>query len=94
MNERHFHIKTGYSIEKVADKYVLMAPAVGDVDYSKMLVLSESAAFIVNQLLVGNDNYLSLLEALLAEYNVEETRAREELTSFLSKLEGLRVFEK
>ena len=92
MQEKHYHIKPGYMIENIAGKYVLMAPAIGDIDYSKILVLSESAVFIVNKLMEGNDNFLSLLDALLAEYNVEEKQAREELSAFLLKLEGLNVF--
>ena len=93
MQEKLYRIKPGYMIENIAGKYVLMAPAVGDIDYSKMLVLSESAVFIVNKLMEGNDNFFSLLDALLAEYNVKEKQAREELTAFLLKLEGLNVFE-
>ena len=81
-------------VEDIAGKYVLMAPAVGDVDYSKMLVLSSSAAFVVKQIIDGSLTYDEMLKSLLDEYEVEEKLAREELTKLLSDLDGLKVFEK
>ena len=94
MQEKRYHIKTGYMVEDIAGKYVLMAPAVGDIDYSKMLVLSESAALVANKMIDDYMDYDTMLKAILDEYNADEALVREELTQLLSDLEKLNVFER
>ena len=94
MQEKLYHIKSGYMIENIAGQYILMAPAVGDIDYSKMLVLSESAAFVVNKIISATMSFASMLKALLTEYEVDESLAKNELSKLLTDMEGLNVFEK
>ena len=94
MQEKLYHLKSGYMVEDIAGKYVLMAPAVGDIDYSKMLVLSESAAFIVNKIISTALSFDTMLKAILNEYEVDMALAKGELKKLLSDLEGLNVFEK
>lgn len=89
-----YRVKQGYMVEDIAGKYVLMAPAVGDIDYSKMLVLSESAAFVVNNIINESQSFDSLLMLLLSEYNVDKEIVKGELTNLIADLEKLNVFDK
>ena len=88
-----YHVKEGYMVEDIAGKYVLMAPAIGDIDYSKMLVLSESAAMVVNHLIKESLNFDALTKLILDEYNVDSDVVKEELTSLISELRKLNVLE-
>ena len=80
-------------VEDIAGKFVLMAPAVGDIDYSKMLVLSESAALVVNRMIAESLSLESMIKILLDEYNVQPELVREELTNLISDLQKLNVLE-
>ena len=88
-----YHVKDGYMVEDIAGKYVLMAPAIGDIDYSKMLVLSESAAFVVNHIIAESLSHEALVKLLLNEYDVDSALVEEELTSLMSALTRLNVLE-
>ena len=92
-NDTLYHVKNGYMVEDIAGKFVLMAPAVGDIDYSKMLVLSESAALVVNRMIVDYLSLETLTNILLDEYNVQPDLVRVELKSLISDLQKLNVLE-
>lgn len=86
MEEKRYHIKTGYSVEDVAGQNILIAPAFEEVDYSKMLVLSESAAFVTNLLIENSLTFDEIVAALNDEYEADEDVVRAELTELLGKL--------
>lgn len=89
--EEKFHIKPGYSIADIAGQKVLMAPAIGDIDYSKMLVLSESAAFVAQRLMEETLSFDELVNSLLQEYEADEAVVRQELAGLLKQLRQLNV---
>lgn len=86
-----YHFKPGYSIEDIAGQKVLMAPAIGDIDYSKMLVLSESAAFVAQRLMEETLSFDELVNSLLQEYEADEAVVRQELAGLLKQLRQLNV---
>lgn len=86
-----YHFKSGYSIEDIAGQKVLMAPAIGDIDYSKMLVLSESAAFVAQRLMEETLSFDELVNSLLQEYEADEAVVRQELAGLLKQLRQLNV---
>lgn len=86
MEEKRYHIKPGYSVEDVAGQNILIAPAFEEVDYSKMLVLSESAAFVTNLLIENSLTFDEIVAALNDEYEADEDVVRAELTELLGKL--------
>lgn len=88
-----YHVKDGYMVEDIAGKQVLMAPAVGDIDYSKMLVLSESAALIVKRLITVSLSFDEMLKLILDEYDVEQEVVTEELKHLIADLKRLNVLE-
>ena len=92
-SETLYHVKDGYMVEDIAGKNILIAPAVGNIDYSKMLVLSESAALLVNHLIKESLSFDALLKLLLDEYEVDKELASKELNQLISELNRLNVLE-
>lgn len=90
MEEKRYHI-TDYSVEDVAGQNILIAPAFEEVDYSKMLVLSESAAFVVNLLIEHSLTFDEIMAALSDEYEADENVVRAELTELLEKFSQYNV---
>ena len=92
-SETLYHVKDGYMVEDIAGKNILIAPAVGNIDYSKMLVLSESAALLINHLIKESLSFDALLKLLLDEYEVDKELASKELNQLISELNRLNVLE-
>lgn len=93
MEEKHYRIKTGYSVEDIAGQQILITPDLEQVDCSKMLVLSESAALISRLLIERPHSFEEMLQALTREYNADENLIRSELSALLEKFAELRVLE-
>lgn len=93
MEEKHYRIKTGYSVEDIAGQQILITPDLEEVDCSKMLVLSESAALIARLLITTPLTFEEMLQALTREYNADENLIRGELSVLLEKFAGLGVLE-
>lgn len=91
MEKKRYHIKTGYSVEDVAGQNILIAPAFENVDYSKMLVLSESAAFVVNLLIEHNLTFDEIISALKEEYEADENLVQAELIELLDRFSQYNV---
>ena len=88
-----YHVKDGYMVEDIGGNYVLMAPAIGDIDYTKILVLSESAAMVVNHLITDHLSFEAMTNLILDEYNVAADVVKKELKSWISELKKLNVLE-
>lgn len=91
MKTRTYQLKPGYTIEDIAGQKVLIAPAVGNIDYTKMLVLSESAALVVGYLMEKEFSIDELVYILLEEYEVDEAKVRKELLLLLNQLNDLNI---
>lgn len=91
MKTRTYQLKPGYAIEDIAGQKVLIAPAVGNIDYTKMLVLSESAALVVGYLMEKEFSIDELVYILLEEYEVDEAKVRKELLLLLNQLNDLNI---
>lgn len=86
-----YRVKPGYTLEDIAGQKVLMAPAIGTVDYTKMLVLSESAALVVNCLREKALSFDELVRVLLEEYEIDEVTVSGELAVLLEQLDDLKI---
>ncbi len=78
-------IKEGFILRKVAKQYVVVATGKASKDFNGMIRLNASAAYLFG-LMKENMTEESLVEALMAEYAVEEAIAKEDVSMFLSKL--------
>lgn len=87
-------LKSGFIIREVAGEQVLIPAGMQSVDFTKMLVLNDSALLLVSALM--KDKYLSdkeLVNELLAQYNVEQDRAETDVKELLTILEQLNMLE-
>lgn len=87
-------LKKGFIIREVADEQVLLPAGMESVDFSNMIVLNETAAVVVEQLLQGQ--YLSidaLVQAVTDSFDVESEEARKDIEELLDSLEALHLLE-
>ena len=79
-------IKDGFVLEEVGGDY--LAVAVGDRagDFSGMVRMNGTGAFLWNKLSEKNMTRRELIDAVLAEYEVDEARVTADVIAFEEKL--------
>lgn len=77
-------LKGGFVLSEIAGKMVAV-PTEDDVDLNMMITLNDTGAFLWDKLKTET-NMDALVEALLAEYEVDEATARRSVESFVGKL--------
>ena len=77
-------IKNGFVLRNVAGQTVVL-PTGDELNLSVMVTLNETGAFLWKQLENENDE-AGLVAALLAEYDVDETTAKNAVEGFVAKL--------
>ena len=72
-------IKDGFEMQSVCGEYIIVPAGSENVDYSKIISLNETAAYLWENV-VTKDSFTidDMTELLLAEYEVEENVARED----------------
>ncbi len=83
-------IKDGYLLSEVAGNHVVVP--VGNVSFNGMLNLNETGVLIWKMLEQGCEES-DLVAAFLAEYDVSEDRAKEDITIFVKKLREAGVID-
>ena len=77
-------IKNGFVLRNVAGEYVAL-PTQGGMDMNTVIALNETGAFLWEKLQQDNSEQ-GLVDALLAEYDVDEATARKSVQAFVAKL--------
>lgn len=85
-------IKDNFVLRKVAGSYVVVPVGDMSLDFSGVITLNESGAFLFELLQKGADREY-LLNALLEEYNVTCEKASSDLDVFLQKVRDADVLE-
>lgn len=78
-------IKDGFLLRQVAGQNVLL-PVGGDLELNMMITLNDTGAFLWQQLQQEND-VDGMVQALLAEYDVDKTTAEGAVKAFVKKLD-------
>jgi len=78
-------IKEGFIFRKIADTYVVVAVGEAAKNFKGMVSLNETGGFLWEKLCAGSDEE-SLVKALLAEYDVDEEKARTDVSAFVKKV--------
>ena len=78
-------LKDGFLLRQIAGQNVVL-PAGSDLDLNMMITLNDTGAFLWERLQQETD-VSALVSALLAEYDVDEARAKAAVTAFIKKLE-------
>lgn len=79
-------LKDGFLLRSVAGQTVVL-PTGGDLDLNMMITLNETGAFLWEHL-ENDTNEAALVEALLAEYDVDKATAENAVAAFVQKLES------
>ena len=79
-------LKDGFLMRSVAGQTVVL-PTGGDLDLNTMITLNDTGAFLWEHLETETSE-AALVEALLAEYDVDKATAEAAVTAFVQKLES------
>lgn len=85
-------IKSGYMMREVAGSHVVVPTGGAALDFSGMMTLNGTGAFLWKQL-EQDKTEQELLSALLEEYDADETEAKADISEFLAKLKAADLFE-
>ena len=85
-------IKSDYILKKIAGSYVVVPVRTRAVDFSGIIKLSETGAFLWEILSKGAEKE-TLLAHMLEEYEVDEATASADIDRFLRKLQESDLIE-
>ena len=85
-------IKNNFVLKKIAGSYVVVPVRTRAVDFSGIIKLSESGAFLWKLLEKGADRE-ELVEKMLEEYAVDEATAAADIDRFVAKLREADLIE-
>lgn len=85
-------IKEGYLLREVAGSHVVVPTGKAALDFSGVITLNETGAFLWKQL-ARDKSEEELLIALLDEYDTGEEKAKADITAFIAKLKAAGLLE-
>lgn len=85
--------KTGLEMRDVCGEKVLIASGIENLDFSKMISLNETAAFLWNAVSGKNFDSNALVELLCGEYAVTETQAHHDVSHLLAQWKEYGIIE-
>ncbi len=85
-------VKDNFLLKKIAGSYVVVPVRTRAVDFSGVIKLSESGAFLWEILSKGADRD-TLVSRLLDEYDVDEVTAAADVDRFIAKLSEADLIE-
>ncbi|MBQ8526336.1 MAG: PqqD family protein [Clostridia bacterium] len=86
-------IADGFVLKTIADSYVVVPVGENLVDFSAMITINETGAFIWQQL-EKNTDIDSVVEAMCSEFDIDPETARADCMEFVKILEDNKVVEK
>ena len=87
-------IKEGFEIQNVCGEYIIVPAGVENVDYSRIISLNETAAYLWESV-AGKEAFTTddLVALLLSEYEVEESVAREDCELIVERWKEMELVE-
>lgn len=85
-------VKDNFILKKIAGSYMVVPVRTRAVDFSGIIKLSESGAFLWSILEKGADRE-ELIAKMLDEYDVDEARAAADIDKFITKLKEADLLE-
>ena len=79
-------------MREVAGSHVVVPTGKAALDFSGVITLNETGAFLWKQL-AGDKTEQELVIALLDEYDIDEARAKEDISAFVNKLKAADLLE-
>lgn len=85
-------IKPGFALKEVANSFVIVPTGSNIVDFSAMITINETGAFLWNSIGDGSTEE-ELVEALLKEYDVDRETAVSDVHEFSEVLRSKKVID-
>ena len=85
-------IKPGFALKEVANSFVIVPTGSNIVDFSAMITINETGAFLWNSITDGITEE-ELVEKLLKEYDVDRETAANDVHEFSEILKNKKVIE-
>lgn len=85
-------IKNGFELKEIAESFVVIPVSENVVDFSSVIMLNETSAFLWLRLEKGSDEE-ELVKDLLEEYDVDERTAKADVSKFIEELKNAGVLE-
>lgn len=86
-------LKDGFKLHQIDDEYVILAEGIDNIDFSKMINLNESAAYLWRSLEGKNFTEQIVADLLLSEYEVSKDLASQDAKSFIQTLNDAGVLD-
>ena len=87
-------IKEGFEIQNVCGEYIIVPTGADNVDYSKIISLNETAAYLWENVAPKESfDIEEMVSLLLAEYEVEEEIAREDCEMIIERWKEMELLE-
>ena len=87
-------IKEGFEIQNVCGEYIIVPTGADNVDYSKIISLNETAAYLWENVAPKESfDIEEMVSLLLAEYEVEEEIAREDCEMIIERWKEMELIE-
>lgn len=85
-------IKSDYVMREVAGTYVVVPTGKASIDFTGMISLNGTGAFLWKQL-TEDKSEQKLLSAMLEEYETDEATAKADISEFLKKIKAADLLE-
>ena len=89
----NMRIKNGFELRDVCGEHIIIAHGVENIDFTKVITLNESAAFIWKKVEGKSFTEDGVVKMLLDEYEVEEAQARADVEQLLASWEKAGLME-
>lgn len=86
-------IKPEFQLQNVCGEHVVLGTGMACVNYDLMIRLNSTGAFLWEEAAKGEFTVESLVEALLAEYEVSPQQAETDVTAFVEKLKEAELLQ-
>lgn len=86
-------LKDGFKLHQIDDECVILAEGIDNIDFSKMISLNESAAYLWRSLEEKNFTEQTVTDLLLSEYKVSKDLASQDAKSFIQTLNDAGVLD-
>lgn len=86
-------IKKGFELRDVCGEKVVIAQGIEHLDFSKMISLNETAAYLWENICEHEFDARSLVQLLTKEYEVSEEQAATDVEALLKEWENLGLIE-
>jgi hypothetical protein len=76
--------KKGFKLRTVCGEHIIVAEGIENIDFSRIINMNESAAYLWNKVQGTEFTADTLVDLILAEYEVDEATARRDIEQLLN----------